>query len=357
MKSLLLACPKAFHQTMAEVSQSSLVRARNGSRDLCTVERDTIKQMLSRLAEPCFPRPIRTVARRCALLLLPFCPILLAQDFEELRIDRIAVGHRYTEGPVWSPEGNLLFTDVPENMIWLWKPGQRPAVLERDSNGAGALAYDAQGRLYICEWHGRKVVRLDKKGKREVLAERFEGKRLNSPNDLAIRRDGHVWFTDPAFGAASDTRELDFYGVFHISPKGELDVAAKWRTRPNGIAVSPNGHILYVTNADERKLYAFDIDKNGAASNQRVVISDLEGVPGGLRADEKGNLYIAARHLLIYTSAGKLIRRVELPEPASNCTFGEADLESLFVTSRGQVYRVRVPVKGVLLYPPVPPSN
>ena len=239
--------------------------------------------------------------------------LLGAQDFDELRIDRVAVGLRFTEAPVWSPEGKLLFADVPENTIWQWRPGEKPVLLSKDSDGAGGLAFDVQGRLYVCEWHGRRVVRIDKKGRREVLAERFDGKRLNSPNDLAIRKDGHVWFTDPAFGAASDARELDFYGVFHISPRGELDLAVKWKTRPNGITVSPNGHTLYVTNSDERKLFAFDIDSKGALTNQRVVLSDLEGVPGGVRIDEKGNLYIAARHLLIYSSAGKLLRRVELP--------------------------------------------
>jgi gluconolactonase len=282
---------------------------------------------------------------------------LWAQDWEELRIDRIAVGLRFSEAPVWSPEGKLLFADVPENTIWQWRPGEKPAILEKESNGAGGLAYDVQGRLYVCEWHGRRVVRIDKKGHREVLADKFEGKRLNSPNDLAIRKDGHVWFTDPAFGAASDTRELDFYGIFHLSPKGELEVAAKWRTRPNGIALTSNGRTLYVVNSDERKLYAFDVDGKGSVSNQRVLLSDLEGVPNGIRLDEKGNLYIAARHLLIYTAAGKLIRRVELPDPPSNVAFGEADLESLFVTSRSMVYRIRVPVKGVLLYPPTPSAN
>ena len=292
---------------------------------------------------------------RLPLLAAALSCLATAQDFDELRIDRIALGHRFTEAPVWSPEGKLLFADVPANTIWQWKPGEKPALLERDSNGAGGLAFDAQGRLYVCEWRTRRIVRIDKKARREVLADKFEGKRLNSPNDLAIRRDGHLWFTDPAFGAASDSRELDFYGVFHITPKGELELAAKWNTRPNGIAVSPNGHTLYVTNSDEHKLYAFDIDGKGAATNQRVVISDIEGVPGGIRLDEKGNLYLTARHLLIYTPSGRLLRRVELPEQPSNCAFGEADLESLFVTARTQVFRIRVPVKGVLLYPPYPP--
>ena len=295
--------------------------------------------------------------RSALLFVLVLARLGRAQDWEELRIDRIATGHRFTEAPVWSPEGRLLFADVPDNSIWQWTPGQKPSVLEKNSNGAGGLAYDAQGRLHVCEWHGRRLVRIDKKGRREVLADKWEGKRLNSPNDLAIRKDGHIWFTDPAFGAATDKRELDFYGIFHISPKGELELAAKWKTRPNGIALTPNGHTLYVTNSDERKLYAFDVDGKGAASNQRVVLSDLEGVPGGIRLDEKGNLYLCARHLFVYTPAGKLIRRVEMPDAPSNVAFGESDLESLFITSKSQVFRIRVPVKGSLLYPPIPPAS
>ncbi|HEY3738941.1 MAG TPA: SMP-30/gluconolactonase/LRE family protein [Bryobacteraceae bacterium] len=293
----------------------------------------------------------------CAVVLL--AGVVAAQDFTDLRFDRIANTLRYAEAPVWSPDGSLLYADVPSNTIWQWKGGSKPIVYATQSNGAGGMAYDAQGRLYVCEWHGRRVVRVDKKGRREVLAEKWEGKRLNSPNDIAIRKDGNLWFTDPAFGSGVDARELDFYGVFHLNPKGELGLVAKWKTRPNGIAVSPAGHILYVTNADERKLYAFDLDRNGAATNPRVVIADIQGVPGGVRLDEKGNLYIAARHLLIYTPAGKLLRKVELPEAASNCAFGESDLESLFVTAKSEVYRIRVPVKGALLYPPVPqqPAN
>ena len=203
---------------------------------------------------------------RAALLFAGFVAVQVlvpAQDFADLRFDKVANLLRYAEAPVWSPEGTLLYADVPSNTIWQWKGGSKPSVYATDSNGAGGMAYDAQGRLYLCEWHGRRVVRVDKKGRREVVADKWEGKRLNSPNDIAIRKDGNMWFTDPAFGSAVDARELDFYGVFHLTPKGELDVVAKWKTRPNGIAVAPAGHVLYVTNSDERKLYAFDLDKNG----------------------------------------------------------------------------------------------
>lgn len=298
------------------------------------------------------------VAFAAFLLAVGAAAAAAAQDFDELTIERVAMGHRFLEAPIWSPEGRLLFADVPENLVLQWKPGEKPAVIARDTNGAGGLGYDAQGRLYLCEWHSRRVVRVDKKGKRETLAEKWEGKRLNSPNDLVIRRDGHVWFTDPAFGSAVEERDLDFYGIYHLTPKGDLELAAKWTTRPNGIALSPNGRLLYVSNSDERTLYVFDVDhKTNALTNPRVLIRDIPGVPGGVRTDEKGNLYIAARHVLIYSPEAKLLRRVEMSEPVSNLTFGEADLSSLFVTTRTQLYRIRVPIKGHLIYPPVPPSS
>jgi gluconolactonase len=283
--------------------------------------------------------------------LLLLLALLLAQDFTDLTVERVAQGLRFAEAPVWSPEGKLLYADVPNNQIWQWRPGEKPVLLASDTNGAGGLAFDAQGRLYVCEWHTRQLVRIDKKGKREVLAAVWDNKKLNGPNDLAIRHDGHIWFTDPAFGSAVDKRELDFYGIYHISPRGDLEAAVKWKTRPNGIALSGNGKSLYVTNADERKLYEFDIERNGGLANPRVILSGIEGVPGGIRLDEKGNLYLAARHVLIYSPSLQLLRRIELPESASNLAFGEVDLQSLFVTSHAQVMRIRVPVKGSLIYP------
>jgi len=134
--------------------------------------------------------------------------------------------------------------------------------------------------------------------------------------------------------------------VYHVTPKGDVEVVAKPKGRPNGVALAPSGKILYVTNSDEKKVYAYDLDKNGAASGERVVVSGIEGVPDGIRTDEKGNLYVAAKGVAIYTPQGKLIRDVPLVEKPSNLTFGDADLMSLYVTARSSVYRVRVPVKG-----------
>ena len=190
-------------------------------------------------------------------------------------------------------------------------------------------AFDAQGRLYTCETHSRRVTRTDKKGKVEVLAERWQGKRLNAPNDIVVRKDGQVYFTDPAFGNQEDTRELDFFGVYHVSPRGELELIAKPKGRPNGIALSPNGRILYVTNSDERNIRAYDLDQQRRGLQRARVDFRHRGVPDGMRTDEKGNLYVAANKIEVYTPEGKPLGSIALGETPSNCAFGDADLQAL----------------------------
>jgi gluconolactonase len=201
----------------------------------------------------------------------------------------------------------------------------------------------------------RRVTRTLKNGKIEVLAARFEGKRFNAPNDIIVRRDGHVYFTDPAFGSQQDERDMDFYGVYHITPKGEVDALARWKTRPNGITLSPNGRVLYVADSDQRLIRAYDLDGKGMASNERVVIEKITGVPGGLRTDQNGNLYVAARAIYVYSnptgsSRGKILGEVNVAETPSNIAFGDQDMETLYITARTSVYRVRLGVKGALQY-------
>ena len=272
------------------------------------------------------------------------------QDFSKIAIEKVDAGFRFTEGPVWSREGFLLFSDVPNNQIRKMLPGEGSSPFREDSHGANGNTYDAQGRLYSCESKTRRVVRMDKKGKMEVLAEKWEGKRLNAPNDIVVRKDGHIYFTDPAFGEQADTRELDYYGVYHITPKGVMSLVAKPAGRPNGIAFSPNGKILYVANSDDRNVRAYDVDHNGAVTNERVAVSNIEGVPDGIRVDEKGNLYVTAKGVAVYTPDGKLLHVIELAETPANCAFGDADLQTLYITARTSVYRVRMTVKGSVQY-------
>ncbi len=270
-----------------------------------------------------------------------------AQDFTNIRMEKVATGYAFTEGPAWSPMGYLVFSDIPNNKLMQLALGEKTTAFREDSNGATGNRFDAQGRLYTCESHARRVTRTDKKGKVEVLAERWQGKRLNAPNDLAVRKEGDIYFTDPAFGNQQDARELDFFGVYHISRKGELEVIAKPKGRPNGIALSPDGRTLYVSNSDERNVRAYDLDKSGAASNERILISGMEGVPDGICIDEKGDLYVAARQLQAYSRDGKLLGTISTAETPSNCTFGDPDLESLYITARTSIYRARLDVKGI----------
>ena len=275
---------------------------------------------------------------------------LAAQEPGRFQISRIAAQLTFAEGPAWSRDGYLILSDIPNNRLWRWQPGANAEVFREDANGPDGNAFDAHGRLYTCEGHMRRVIRTDRNRKTEVLADNWQGKKLNEPNDIVVRRDGHAWFSDPAFGSANQRRELDFYGVFHLSPKGALDVVAKPKGRPNGVALTGDGRTLYVTNSDERNVRAYDVDRAGTASNERVVVSNIEGVPNGIKVDENGNLYVAAKQIFVYSPEGRLTDTLPIPETPSNCAFGDADWQTLFVTARTSVYRIRLGVKGAIPY-------
>src|SRR5687767_948823 len=262
----------------------------------------------------------------------------------------MAANRKFTEGPVWSKDGYLLFSDVPSNHI-VKLTAEGASMFRENSNGANGNTFDDKGRLYTCESHTRRITRTDKKGNIEVLAERFDGKRLNAPNDIVVGKSGHVYFTDPAFGPSqTESRELPFYGVYQITPKGELSVFAKPQGRPNGIALSPDGKTLYIANSDERNVRAYDIGRNGVPANERVIISGIEGVPDGMKTDEKGRLYVTAKQVYVYQPDGKLLGMIHVPETPANCAFGDADLMGLYITARTSVYRVRLDTKGALSY-------
>lgn len=266
--------------------------------------------------------------------------------------EKIAFNFQFADGMAWARAGFLAVADVRRNTLFRYEGEPRPQIKPwRDNTGgASGLAYDLQERLCICESANRRVTRLDPSGKLETLADRWQGKKFNAPNDIVVRRDGHVYFTDPAFGSAVDGRELDFYGIWHIGPKGDLDTLAKWQTRPNGITLSADGKVLFVTDSDRHAVVAFDLDRAGGASNQRDLIKGTTGVPGGIRTDAEGRLYVAAKGIAVYSAQGRLERTLLETENTTNCTFGSGDLASLFVAARNAAYRVRPGVKGALQY-------
>ena len=263
--------------------------------------------------------------------------------------EAVADGFQGGEGPVWSRDGYLLLSDTGARKIYKYVPGRGKSVYREQSDGANGNAFDRQGRLYSCEYVARRVTRTLKTGKIETLVDNYQGKRLNAPNDIVVRRDGHVYFTDPLF-TPLDHRDLDIYGVYHINPAGGMELVASPKGRPNGIALSPTGKILYVGNTDEKNIRAYDLDRKGKASNERILIADLPGGPDGLKADSKGNLYITARGIQIYSPAGKHLGVIEVPGGARNCAFGDPDFKSLYITGRTTLYRVRLDVKGAIQY-------
>jgi gluconolactonase len=271
-----------------------------------------------------------------------------AQDFSTLTVEEVATGFRGGEGSVWSREEFLIFSDYSQDRLYKYVPGKQPEVYREDSHGANGNTMDRRGRLYSCEYKARRVTRTDRKGRVEVLVDRFEGKRFNAPNDIVVRRDGHVYFTDPLY-TPLDERDLDFFGIYHVTPQGRIEAIARLQTRPNGVTLSPDGKILYVGNTNDRNVRAYDLNRKGEATNERVVISDLPGGPDGIRTDANGNLYLTSRGIAVYSPAGQLLGRIALPGNARNLAFGDADLRTLYIIGNS-LYRVRVPVPGSIQY-------
>lgn len=282
-------------------------------------------------------------------------PVLLwgqSADFVDIQVEKASGGHRFLEGPIWSRSvGGLLFCDVPRSMILAFVDGQGVGKYREEAGGASGLSYEGEGRLIAAQSKARRVVRLvavpgKPEQKEELLVERFEGKRLNGPNDVVVRKDGHIYFTDPAFGSQTDKQELPFHGIYHLPPKGPLSLIAKPKGRPNGIALSPNGRVLYVSNSDERRVYAYDLDGKGIAGNERLLIDGIQGVPDGIKTDEKGHIFVAATHVEIYSAEGKPVYTMHVAEKPSNLAFGEEDFKTLYITAKSSLYRASMKWKG-----------
>lgn len=286
--------------------------------------------------------------RLAALCVLAVCTaIATGQAIGPTEISEVSRGHRYTDGPAWSPAGYLFFVDTPNNRLYRHEQGGQVSVIGDQTFGASGIAFDKSGRLYTAESLARRIAKIEN-GRHQVLAKDWEGKAFNSPNDLALRRNGDLYFTDPAFGSARKNQELDFHGLFRISEKGEVSVVKRSQTRLNGIAFSPDDNTLYLTDADRRLLLAADVNNRGELRNERELARIEEGVPAGLCVDTKGNIYVAAARVLVFDKSGKSIGGYNTPEKPSNCTFGEADGKALFVTAGSAVYRLKSDIPGLL---------
>ncbi len=285
-------------------------------------------------------------------------------------IEKLADGFTWSEGPVWF-HGALLFSDVPENVIYRWAPGAAKAVpflkpsgmltqvegfREQGSNG---LAVDAEGRLIICQHGERRVARLEKDGKQTALADKFDGKRFNSPNDAIVAKNGDIYFTDPPYGLDklndSPLKELDFNGVFRIANDGAVTAAVKDLTFPNGLAFSPDEKVLYVAVSDEKapRIMAYDVQPDGTVANGRtffdalpLVSPDRKGNPDGLKVDRSGNLFATGPGgVLIISPEGKHLGTILTGQPTGNCAWGD-DGSTIYITANMFLVRVKTATKG-----------
>ena len=281
-------------------------------------------------------------------------------------IEKVVDGFVFLEGPVWlSGESRLLYSDLRGNAIYQWTAADGASDYAKPfftGDGTGlrgvgpnGVALDAQGRLLVCVYGSRSVVRLEKDGSRTTLAERFEGKRLNSPNDLVVARDGTVYFTDPSFGLEgmdnSPLRELSFNGVYRLKPNGQLELLTREQERPNGLVLSPDESILYVANSGGAVTgwMAYDLAPSGL-SNKRVFF-DVTGVQGeggadGMKVDLAGNVYATGPGgVFVIAPDGTHLGTIRPPEALTNVGWGD-DGRTLYITGRTALYRVRLSARG-----------
>lgn len=259
------------------------------------------------------------------------------------KIEKIAGDLRFTEGPCELRDGSLVFSDIPANKIYRYVDGKL-SVYRDPSHNANGNTLDGQGRLVTCEHGARRVERQEADGTMAVLAERFDGKRLNSPNDLTVRKDGTVFFTDPPYGIQPDQAELGFNGVYAIVG-GTLKLLDKTFDRPNGLVLSPDEKWLFVADTAKSHIRRFAVAADGSVTGGEVWAETRH--PDGIRVDSDGRIWSAGGDgVNVISPEGKILEIIPFPEQPANLCFSR-DGKTLFVTARTGVYRVGVRVKGI----------
>ena len=264
------------------------------------------------------------------------------------KVEKLADGFQFVEGPAWNQRGFWVFSDIPANSLWKITPAGKKQLIRNPSGNSNGNAYDRSGALISMEHSGRRVSRKNERGTFDTLVARFEGKRLNSPNDLAIKSDGSIYFTDPTYGTGKAQLELDFRGVYRLFPDGRLELLDKIWTQPNGICFSPDETVLYVGDSQAGDIFRFDVDKNGAVSNKTLLAKiPKPGDPDGMKCDAAGNLLVTGPGgIWVFAPRGGLLGLIPTPQSPANIAFGGADGKTLFITARDSVYSVRMRVGG-----------
>ncbi len=264
-------------------------------------------------------------------------------DYVTGPVETIAEGFQFTEGPVWLTSGELIFSDIPADTIYRVDK----SIFRKPSGKSNGLTLDQEGRLIACEHWNRRVTRTEEDGSITVLADSYGGKKLNSPNDVTVRSDGTIYFTDPPYGLEGREQEQPCQGVYVIAPDGTLTRIAEDFIKPNGIGLSPDEKTLYIADTDGSHIRAFDVAEDGSIGSGRV-FCELPG-PDGMAIDAKGYVWSAAGDgIRVISPAGELVHTVTVPQGPANCTFGGDDGKTLYITARTGLYKVGVVTPGLL---------
>lgn len=268
-------------------------------------------------------------------------------------VTQLTTGYKFTEGPVWRADGVLLFTDIPANRIYTGTGD----VFREPSGNANGLTLDREGRLIAAEHSNRRVSRTEKDGVITVLADNYKGKKFNSPNDVIVRSDGVLFFTDPPYGLEGGMKnsELGFVGLYSLDPESRtVTLLSKDFNKPNGLCLSPDEKTLYVADTEgdhvpsdvTGDIWAFTRDDNGGYSGGKLLCQ--VPYPDGIKADVKGNVWATCNDgVNVYSPEGTLLETVEVPEGPANCGFGGVDGKTLYITARTSVYTVKTTVEGI----------
>lgn len=287
----------------------------------------------------------------CSLILILFVVAATAWSVEKIsvvavgaKVEKLVGGFKFTEGPAVDAQGNIFFSDIPNNRIHKWSLDGQLSTFRENSRGANGLFFDKAENLLACEGGGRQLVSIDPNGQVSVLADKYQDKRFNSLNDLWIDPNGGIYFTDPRYGPR-DNMEQDGEHVYYLSPDRKKVIRViDDMVRPNGLIGTPDGKLLYVTDPGSNKTFVYTINADWTLSNKKLFASEGSD---GMTIDNQGNIYLTTGAVVVYNKNGENIDTIEVPERPSNVCFGGKDKQTLFITARTSLYSIKMQVKGV----------
>jgi len=295
------------------------------------------------------------LGQKVTFRLEPLSPEFLRLVGENAKLETVASGFGFTEGPMWDGAGFVYVSDETINKIFrVYPDGKREEVIalgDPDGN-----TFDRQHRLIDCASVLRAIIAVTSDGQYKVLADRYEGKRFNSPNDVIVGPDGGLYFTDPTLDlVGGEKQEIPFQGVYRLDESGRVTLLTRDLTQPNGLAFSPDGKRFYVDDSEQRNIRVYDVGAGGTLSHGRIFGEEPggknDGVPDGIKVDQDGNLFVTGpKGVWVWDASGNHLGTIVMPEQPANLTWGDADYRTLYITATTSVYRLRVQAKGFVPY-------